>query len=297
MSDSKRVLVVGGTHGNERTGVQLVRRLRANPAELKRGSFEAETFLGNALAIERNVRYLDQDLNRCFSEQLLSGKPANREQSRAQEINALFGPKGPGSRTDWIIDLHTTTANMGVTLVVQQHDPLALDMALYVQQQMPDSVIFYEDNSADVDPFLCSIAHHGLLIEVGPVAQGLLRWEVFDHTRIALSHALDFIELQGSGALALPSPREAEVYQFIEKLHLPRDDSGAICGMIHPDLQDRDYHTLSPGEPIFILDTGETVPFEYAEPVQVAFVNEAAYYDQAHGLSLMKKRRLSWVNA
>ena len=67
--------------------------------------------------------------------------------------------------------------------------------------------------------------------------------------------------------------------------------------MIHPDLQDRDYHTLSPGEPIFILDTGETVPFEYAEPVQVAFVNEAAYYDQAHGLSLMKKRRLSWVNA
>ena len=39
MSDSKRVLVVGGTHGNERTGVQLVRRFRANPAELERESF------------------------------------------------------------------------------------------------------------------------------------------------------------------------------------------------------------------------------------------------------------------
>ena len=294
MADSRRVLVVGGTHGNERTGVQLIRRFQANPQELERGSFKAETLLANELAIARNIRYLDQDLNRCFSDLLLNNKPENYEQSRAQEINKRFGPKGANSQTDWIIDLHTTTANMGVTLVVQQYNPMALDMALYVQQQMPDSVIFYEDNAADADPFLCSIAEHGLLIEVGPVAQGLLRWEVFEKTRMALSHALDYIDLQINGKVRLPSRREAEVYQFIEKLHLPLDENGEICGMIHPDLQDKDYQKLSPGEPIFILDTGETLLFEYPEAVHVAFVNEAAYYDQAHGLSLMRKRNLSW---
>ena len=294
MAEPASVLVVGGTHGNELTGVKLLARLRNHPQELARRTFTADTLLANEAAIARNCRYLEQDLNRCFSNPLLNQAPENLEQARAQELNRQFGPKGADSRTDWIIDLHTTTANMGVTLVVQQHDPLALDMALYIQQQMPESVIFYEDNSPGSDPFLCSIGRHGLLIEVGPVAQGLLRWEVFEQTRLALSHALDFIDLEASGELSLPTPREAEVYQFIEKLHLPVDDEGEICGMIHPDLQDRDYHQLAPGEPIFILTTGETVPFDYPEAVHVAFVNEAAYYDQAHGLSLMRRRTLSW---
>ncbi|MEM6583430.1 MAG: aspartoacylase [Pseudomonadota bacterium] len=294
MDQSKRVVIVGGTHGNELTGVQLVSRFRARPQELERESFKAEAFLANELAIAENRRYLEQDLNRCFSTALLDGVAQNTEQERAQEINRLFGPKGEDSPTDWIIDLHTTTANMGVTLVTQQHDPVVLDMLLYVQQQMPEAVIFYEDNAADVDPFLCSIANHGVLIEVGPIAQGLLRWEVFEQTRLALSHCLDFIELHDRRGGAAPETREAEVYQFIEKLHLPRDSSGEICGMIHPDVQDKDYHILSPGEPLFILNNGETVPFDYPEAVSVAFVNEAAYYDQAHGLSLMRKRHLSW---
>jgi len=294
MTQSNRVVVVGGTHGNELTGVQVIRRLRDNPHELERGSFRAETLLANEPAIAGNCRYLEQDLNRCFSDTLLNNPAENREQTRAQEINRLLGPKGPQTQTDWIIDLHTTTANMGVTLVVQQHDPLALDMSLYIQQQMPEAVIFYDDNPAENDPFLCSIARHGLLIEVGPVAQGLLRWQVFEQTRMALSHALDFIDLTNSGGPSLPSPREAEVYQFMEKLHLPRNDNGELCGMIHPDLQDKDYHQLAPGDPMFILNTGEPILFDGPEPVHVAFVNEAAYYDQSHGLSLMRKMNLSW---
>ncbi|MEM1111895.1 MAG: aspartoacylase [Pseudomonadota bacterium] len=294
MAEQQRVVIVGGTHGNELTGIQLIRRLRRNPQELDRATFAAQTLLGNEPAIAGNRRYLEQDLNRCFSDVLLNSTAENLEQARAQEINQLLGPKGASSQTDWIIDLHTTTANMGVTLVVQQHDPLALDMCLYVQQQMPEAVIFYEDNSAESDCFLCSIAKHGMLIEVGPVAQGLLRWEIFEQTRMALSHALDFIDLHNKGELELPTPREAEVYQFIEKLHLPRNEDGELSGMIHPDLQDNDYHRLAPGEAIFILDTGEPVLFDYPEAVYVAFVNEAAYYDQAHALSLMSRRFLSW---
>ncbi|MEM8564762.1 MAG: succinylglutamate desuccinylase/aspartoacylase family protein, partial [Pseudomonadota bacterium] len=73
MDQSKRVVIVGGTHGNELTGVQLVRRLRASPQELERESFKAETFLANESAIAENRRYLEQDLNRCFSNALLDG--------------------------------------------------------------------------------------------------------------------------------------------------------------------------------------------------------------------------------
>ena len=294
MADSQRVLIVGGTHGNEVTGVHLVRRLQRNLQELSRDSFTAQTLLANLPAMAANRRYLEQDLNRCFTAALLNTEPQNGEQMLAHEINEKYGPKGADSPTDWIIDLHTTTANMGVTLVVQQHDPQALDMALYVQQKMPDVVIFDENCTRDEDPFLCSIGQHSMLIEVGPVPQGLLRWDVFEQTARALAHALDFIDLRARGEDSLPSPRQADMYQFIEKLHLPRDEQGAICGMIHPELQDRDYRELSPGDPIFISVDGETIPFDYPESVHVAFVNEAAYYDQAHGLSLMRKRTVSW---
>ena len=294
MADSQRVLIVGGTHGNEVTGVHLVRRLQRNLQELSRDSFTAQTLLANLPAMAANRRYLEQDLNRCFTAALLNTEPQNGEQVLAHEINEKYGPKGADSPTDWIIDLHTTTANMGVTLVVQQHDPQALDMALYVQQKMPDVVIFDENCTRDEDPFLCSIGQHSMLIEVGPVPQGLLRWDVFEQTARALAHALDFIDLRARGEDSLPSPRQADMYQFIEKLHLPRDEQGAICGMIHPELQDRDYRELSPGDPIFISVDGETIPFDYPESVHVAFVNEAAYYDQAHGLSLMRKRTVSW---
>ncbi len=33
MSEGSSVVIVGGTHGNERTGIQLIRRLRSNPQE------------------------------------------------------------------------------------------------------------------------------------------------------------------------------------------------------------------------------------------------------------------------
>lgn len=294
MAEAKQVLIVGGTHGNERTGLQLVRHLNKYPEKLQRDNFTAQTLIANESAIAKNIRYIDQDLNRCFSNLLLDNKPQNTEQSRAHEINRLYGPKGSATKTDWILDLHTTTSNMGVTLIVLQHDPVGLDMALYIQQRMPSAAIFCQDPGASDNPYLCSIARHGFQIEIGPVPQGLLRWDIYDLTRQTLSHALDFIDLQVSGKLELPDQREAEVYEFIEKVHLPRDENGVPTGMIHPNVQDSDYQQLSPGEPIFMLDTGEPVLFDYPEPVHVAFVNEAAYYDQSHAVSLMRKKTIRW---
>ena len=75
MTESHQVLVVGGTHGNERTGIQLLRRLNAKPEELTRDSFTAQTLLANPAAFANNCRYLEQDLNRCFSQKLTLSRP------------------------------------------------------------------------------------------------------------------------------------------------------------------------------------------------------------------------------
>ena len=104
-----RVVVVGGTHGNEYTGVWLEKALRD----------KSETIVGNPAAVEANRRFLDEDLNRCFLRSKLDAPPTTVEARRAREVDAALGPKGSPDAADLVIDLHTTTANMGVTICVE----------------------------------------------------------------------------------------------------------------------------------------------------------------------------------
>lgn len=57
------VAIVGGVHGDERSGIRAVRRLREADLNLQRG---VAFVLANPAAIAANKRYLDSDLNRAF---------------------------------------------------------------------------------------------------------------------------------------------------------------------------------------------------------------------------------------
>ncbi|CAE8620671.1 unnamed protein product [Polarella glacialis] len=109
-SGRPRVMILGGVHGNERTGVEVVRRL---VDRLGGGGFEANKFrgeltlaLGHPEAIERNVRFLDEDLNRCFGErgeeESSAGAPRSRESQRASELADHL------RELDVLVDLHAT---------------------------------------------------------------------------------------------------------------------------------------------------------------------------------------------
>ena len=62
----KTVFIVGGTHGNERTGVMLVRRWQRDPTPVRREMFTTRLLTANPEAIRRNTRFVHQDLNRSF---------------------------------------------------------------------------------------------------------------------------------------------------------------------------------------------------------------------------------------
>lgn len=64
-----RVAVCGGTHGNELSGVYLVREMsrRAGRAEEKEEEKGVLLVLGNPLATQQGRRYIRTDLNRCFT--------------------------------------------------------------------------------------------------------------------------------------------------------------------------------------------------------------------------------------
>lgn len=69
-----RVAVCGGTHGNELSGVYLVRELLKAQKEAKEKKEEEEEkppsvllVLSNPWATQQCRRYINTDLNRCFT--------------------------------------------------------------------------------------------------------------------------------------------------------------------------------------------------------------------------------------
>jgi len=84
-------------------------------------------------------------------------------------------------------------------------------------------------------------------------------------------------------------PETQPGFQFVETLKLPENERGELTAMIHPDRQDSDYQPIEPGDPLFITLDGETLVYQGSRTLYGAFINEAAYYDEHIGLSLMGK--------
>jgi len=290
MIDSiKHVAVTGGTHGNELTGVYLIKHWLSHSDEVRRGSFSTELHLTNPKANKEVRRYIDQDLNRQFNIRDLNNTELNGcEQQRAKSLNELLGPK-ENPRVDFIIDMHTTTANMGVSLIFNSSDPLVVGMAFYIKQLMPHATLFFNPSDRLDDNFLTSLGRlNGFLIEVGPIAQGLLNYQVYSETQKAVIHALDYLEIINSGK-SLDLPTHMVGYQFTKKISLPENSEGEITAMVHPNMQGKDYQVIKPGDPLFITLGGETIFYDGEQAVYGAFINEAAYYDQNIGLSVVEK--------
>ena len=100
------IVVMGGIHGNERTGVEVVKKLayQFEHSEINLASGVLYLILGNPKAIERDTRGSEDhaDLNRCFKRDVLECIPETYEQTRAQEIAKIL------ATADISIDLHAT---------------------------------------------------------------------------------------------------------------------------------------------------------------------------------------------
>lgn len=289
MNKIKQIAVVGGTHGNEFSGIYLLRKWRESPKQLERKGISVETVFANPNSFEQNKRYIDCDLNRQFTPQLLADNTlGNYEQSRAKALNHQLGPKG-NSRTDFIIDLHNTTSNMGPSLILLKSDDFNKKMGAYVLSKMPDAVIVYEDQiSMEEHCFVASIAPQGVIVEIGPQPQSVIRQDIMDWMETMTHTILDFVELYNNDALPdLGTCYEA--YAYVETLSLPQDAHNERIGMVHKDLQDSDFKPLKKGDPIFTLFDGSVIHYEGDYEAYPHFINEAAYYDNNLAMSLGKK--------
>ncbi|XP_027711968.1 N-acyl-aromatic-L-amino acid amidohydrolase (carboxylate-forming) [Vombatus ursinus] len=287
-----RVAVTGGTHGNELSGVYLVKHWLQNPSELQRGTFAATPFLANPKATKRCIRYLSQDLNRSFTRTFLTSKETQDgpyEVRQAQEINQLFGPKGSADAFDFIFDLHNTVSNMVACLILDSEENVfTMHMCHYIQKhtQGPCPIYLYglpgQENYS-----LQSVAKNGLGLELGPQPHGVLRADVLSHMRALVACGLDFIDLFNQGT-SFPA-FDIVAYKIIEPMDFPQSPSGELLGFVHPQLQDKDFFPLKPGDPIFQLFSGEEIFYEGDATIYPAFINEAAYYEKGVAFYKMKK--------
>ena len=140
----KSIVITGGTHGNETNGIMIARYFESlltsnpfpsDPIWRKYQSIQSiKVVYSNPRAMEQNTRYVEEDLNRCFLHEDLNrykadeitcpdtGKDLSYERRRAAELNDLLGPKGSTETTDLIIDLHTTTSNTRVNMIMSPTD-------------------------------------------------------------------------------------------------------------------------------------------------------------------------------
>lgn len=285
------MLLVGGTHGNELTGIYLIRRFQQAPHLISRPSFETTTLLSNPEAIAAGVRYIDQDMNRCCDRAHLElPDPADYEVRRAQELNHRFGQSG-ATPADVILDIHSTTSNMGMTLILDDHHPFKLRLAAALSAQQPALRVYSSANSGRQQDALRSLGRFGICLEVGPVAQGVLKADLLQRTEALILQILDELDQQNQNEPP-PAAQLLTVYQYFRTVPFPRDAEGNLTATIHPQLQDKDYEALNPGDPMFLSLAGDTLRYTGETVVFPVFINEAAYYEKDIAMVLTQRQDL-----
>lgn len=293
----RKVAIVGGTHGNELTGIYLVKKFEQYPDLIQRTSFECSTLIANPRAFEQNKRYIEKDLNRCFSSQNLASEDtafASYEDRRAKAIAQKLAPNSKQG-VDLIIDLHSTTANMGLTIIPSSPAIFNLKMAAHLSDRNPQVKVYCwpqsGSHSGSQTAFLRSLCPLGCAIEVGPVAQGLIDAKILQEAEAAVTQILDYVEAYNCKDLC----EEADsltIYQAINTVDYPRNSHGDLQASIHPMLQSRDYEPIAPGDPMFLGFDREVITYTGRSVVYPTFINEAAYYEKGIAMCLTQKEQL-----
>lgn len=281
-----KLLVSGGTHGNEYTGVYIVNRMKKYP--LKTKSLEVIPLLANPEAFKLSRRYKDQDLNRSFSTQdLQNSSLSSYENQRAREIYQLYGARSE-SPVDFLVDLHTTTSNLGKTVITDGKSPLVNKLCAYLVEQIDGLRVIKHENITSVA--MNNIVPMSLTIEIGAVSTSIYDPNAINVTTEIVNKIIEFIEL--SNCDSAPDVKGCKAYEPVKTIGYPRDDDGNINAVIHKNLQGKDFQALNYNDPIFELMDGSNELLDVPGRWYPIFINESAYYEKDIAFYLTKEVNL-----
>ena len=100
-------------HGNEKTWVWVVQKFIDSWRVPDRG--ELVFIIANEQAIAENIRYIDQDLNRCFG---IQNRGLWNERNLAKELETYI------QEADYLLDIHNTTNPASEPFLICEYDSL-----------------------------------------------------------------------------------------------------------------------------------------------------------------------------
>jgi succinylglutamate desuccinylase len=279
MSPFKKILIFGGTHGNEWTGVTVVRHYQ-DYFQKKFPQLSLEFIHANPEAYKLNKRFKDEDLNRAF--QFLGERRESYEHHRALELKKMIE-----AEACLVIDLHTTTSNMGKTIILSDLNSFNLGLASQILQKVPEARII-----AAPDPnkkYLASQSPYNLMIEVGPVPNGIIGAQALKETLLLLEAILSELT-----ADSRPQKGQIEVYEEVENVYYPQSEKGEISAFIHSEFQGKDFISVNGKYSSFETFEGINLTHETRDIRYPIFINEAAYYPERMAYTLCQKRVLTF---
>ena len=292
MSELK-VLLIAGTHGNEINAPWLFEQWSKYPGCINTNGLNISTVIGNPEALKVCKRYINCDLNRCFRDELLSNQSIKGyEVLRARELVSIYGPQGSNA-CQIAIDFHSTTSAMGSSIVVYGRRFVDLAVASLLQSRLGLPVYLHEGDSSQ-QGFLVECWPCGLVIEIGPVPQGMLHAGIINQTKLALQCFVDEVADINSGLVKFPDT--LVVHRHLKSIDFPRSKKGSIEGYVHPSRQGSDWIPLRNGDPIFMKLDGSVLSFDSQDSLVPVFINEAAYSEKNIAMSLTKREVWDFSN-
>ena len=280
-----QVLLVAGTHGNEINGIWLFEQCEKLKLINTHG-IKTCKIIGNPEAKKAGKRYINNDLNRSFHEQSFSDPDSsNIEQMRAKELVRLYGNKGVNP-CQIALDFHTTTSCMGSCLVVYGRRDSDLALASLIQNKLGLPIYLHESDQNQTG-FLVESWPCGLVIEIGPIGQGLLNSKIISQTKLILESFME--EMLKVKNIDVFFPDKLIIHRHIKSLDYPRDDNGFINAYVHPFRQSKDWYPLKRNDELFYKFNGEIIRYEENESFIPVFINESAYMEKNIAMSLTKR--------
>ena len=207
----KKILIVGATHGHEKIGLLII-------DELKKQSLTGVEFLvGNPDAAEKDIPFLESDLNRVFPGKL----DGTYEEKRAFNLSPII------KSADIVIDIHSTKTtdlgNQSMVIVTSYNEATQNILAVF----KPPKVLYmrYKANSA-----LISQAKIGIAFEYGKDDSS----QIFDATLHDIMEILVHADAAKVNPYINPRiPTETEVYEVYDAFQ--KEFSGDYT--LYPDIQ------------------------------------------------------------
>jgi len=282
----QRILIVSGTHGNEINPVWAVKQFNREENSLNHG-IEYEYIIGNPVAYEKGCRYIDVDLNRSFkgSENFDQNKNSLYETNRANFLVDQFGIEGY-KPCQIAIDLHTTTANMGTSIVLYGRRFKDFCLAALLQNKFGLPIYLHEKDKAQTG-FLVEAWPCGLVIEIGAVAQNFYDQNIINRFLIIIRSLREEIDKLKNNLIELP--KELVVHVHHGSIDYPRDEKGNFDGLIHPERIIQDWKLIKKGDPLFLNSQGIIHKYDGDQLIWPVFIGEVAYKEKKIAMSYTKK--------